>query len=106
MIAGQRLSKWRPGQRSGDKILLCCLRIRLGRRAIGDSKPSWSFQSRWTSEDYLSVGRARWSELFLQLLLKLLDSLFGSLFLPTKNGNPCSEKLFSLLQLRQEGLSV
>src|SRR2546427_11532246 len=106
MIVVQCLSKWRPVLLSDDKRLLGCLMFWLERRGIGDSKRSWSFQSRWTSEDYLSVGRACWSELFLQLLLKLLDSLFGSLFLPTKNGNPCSEKLFSLLQLGQEGLSI
>src|SRR5437016_9212806 len=80
--------------------------ISLGRRAIGDSKPSWSFRSRWTSEDYLSIRRAGWSELLLQLLLKLLDSFLGSLFLPTKHCNPGSQQLFSLFQLCQECLSI
>src|SRR5437667_62977 len=70
--------------------------ISLGRRAIGDSKPSWSFRSRWTSEDYLSIRRAGRSELLLQFLLKLLDSFLGSLFLPTKHCNPGSQQLFSL----------
>src|SRR5438128_10922874 len=80
--------------------------ISLGRRAIGDSKPSWSFRSRWTTEDYLSVRRAGWSELLLQFLLKLLDSLFGSLFLPTEHCNSSSQQLFSLFQLCQECLPI
>src|SRR5437879_10448611 len=80
--------------------------ISLGRRAIGDSKPSWSFRSRWTSEDYLSIRRAGWSELLLQFLLKLLDSFLGSLFLATKHCNPGSQQLFSLFELRQECLPV
>src|SRR6266702_8336272 len=80
--------------------------IRLERGAIGDSKPSWSFRTGWTSEDYLSVGRAGWSELLLQFLLKLLDSFLGSLFLPTKNCNPGSQQLFSLFQLCQECLPI
>src|SRR5438128_3078319 len=80
--------------------------ISLGRRAIGDSKPSWSFRTGWTSEDYLSVRRAGWSELLLQFPLKLLDSLFGSLFLPTEHCNSSSQQLFSLFQLCQECLPI